>query len=99
MVKFALFKQLLSFQAFPVYRSNLYSYLFSNYNKYVEPSEPITIHVSMNIYEIVSLIEKEQVIVLNMLINQIWHDPRLTWNPSDYGNLTKLIIPSDKLWV
>ncbi|CAN8028949.1 unnamed protein product [Ixodes persulcatus] len=32
-------------------------------------------------------------------ILQEWLDEYLVWNPSDYGNLTKLRIPCDKIWL
>lgn len=80
------------------YRNNLSNTLFSSYNKNIRPTEKIVVGISVNIFEIVSLIEKEQVIVLNMMVSQFWNDTRLAWNPLDFGNVTKLFVPSDKLW-
>lgn len=30
---------------------------------------------------------------------QHWTDPHLTWNSSEYGGLTRLRIPSSRVWV
>lgn len=30
---------------------------------------------------------------------QHWYDPHLTWNETDYGNLTNLRIPSTRVWI
>ena len=30
---------------------------------------------------------------------QHWTDPHLVWNSSEYGGLTRLRIPSNRLWV
>ena len=29
---------------------------------------------------------------------QVWYDRKLTWNPSDYGNIASLTLPADKIW-
>ena len=36
----------------------------------------------------------------SLLMNkfQMWRDPRLSWNPHDYGGLSMIRLPSDKVW-
>jgi hypothetical protein len=34
-----------------------------------------------------------------MVISLQWIDPRLTWEPSLYGNTTRVIITTDDIWL
>ena len=35
----------------------------------------------------------------NVWLEQEWQDQKLTWNPSEYGNVKRLYVPSDKIWL
>ena len=76
----------------------LYANLFANYEKKLKPRGTVNILFSISLQEIVDLIAKEQVIVLNLWIIQSWLDNRLRWNPSDYNNLTTFHVSADMLW-
>lgn len=34
-----------------------------------------------------------------MVISLQWTDPRLTWEPCFYGNVTRVIITTDGIWL
>ena len=72
--------------------------LFKNYDKKLKPSNSVEIKFSLNLNQIIFLIEQEQIIVLNVYIDHEWIDERLKWNPSDYNDITMLRISSDLIW-
>ncbi|XP_035209216.1 neuronal acetylcholine receptor subunit alpha-10-like [Stegodyphus dumicola] len=43
--------------------------------------------------------EKNQVLTTNVWLDQEWMDDYLSWNPEEYGNLTKIRIPCEKIWL
>src|ERR1700722_11182847 len=42
--------------------------------------------------------ERNQIMTTNAWIRQNWVDYKLTWNPADYDNITRIHIPHNKLW-
>lgn len=80
------------------YKKQLMSKLLTGYDKTLKPPGVTKVFLNFEIHQILNLMERDQIIILNTWINQNWKDARLVWNPSDYGNLTSIIIPSDKLW-
>lgn len=72
--------------------------LFKEYNKQLRPSDTVEIKFSLYLNQIITLIEQEQIIVLNVFLDHEWIDRRLTWDPSDYSNITLLRISSEQLW-
>ena len=48
--------------------------LFKNYDKKLKPSNSVEIKFSLNLNQIISLIEQEQIIVLNVYIDHEWID-------------------------
>ncbi len=43
--------------------------------------------------------EKNQVMTTNVWLDQEWHDELLTWDPSEFGGITRVRIPCDKIWL
>jgi hypothetical protein len=89
----------------------------TNYLKKVRPSHKVTVDIRLVFNQIVSMVEKEQIIVSNCFVDQKWtgkislsinsnefilfvmfEDPRLTWNPNDFHNITWLRIPATSVW-
>ena len=35
----------------------------------------------------------------NVWLDQEWRDELLTWNPADFGELTRIRIPCDLIWL
>ena len=81
------------------YQYNLLSTLLSDYETRLKAPGHTTVDTYVSIYQLVDLVEKEQVIVLKLWINQVWIDRRLSWNPLDHGNLTHIFIPSQSIWM
>jgi hypothetical protein len=53
--------------------------LFKNYNKYLRPPGTVQVKFALNLNQIIYLLEKEQIIVLNAFIDHEWTDTRLSW--------------------
>ena len=81
-----------------VNREQILANIFTGYNKINKPPGKTIISIDVNLLQVVNVIEKDQVIVLNTWINQVWNDKRLSWNPQLYDNLSYVAIPSDKIW-
>ena len=77
---------------------NLTKMLFKNYNNHLRPSDTVEIKFSLYLNQIITLIEQEQIIVLNVFLDHEWIDRRLKWNPIEYSNITLLRISAKKLW-
>ncbi|KAK6728704.1 hypothetical protein RB195_006007 [Necator americanus] len=43
--------------------------------------------------------EKNQILQTNVWLTMKWNDFQLRWNPLDYGNISNLHVPSDRVWL
>ena len=43
--------------------------------------------------------ERSQIMTTNVWLEQEWEDQKLTWNPEEYGNVRRLYVPSDEIWL
>jgi hypothetical protein len=85
--------------SFQTVESSLLNNLTANYNKKVRPSEVVTINFSIELKQIISLDEKNQILLTSNYISQEWFDSRLTWNSSDFNKINLLMIPVKDLWI
>jgi hypothetical protein len=53
--------------------------LFNKYNKKLRPPGTVNVEFALNLNQIVTLNQKDQIIVLNAFIDHAWTDPRLVW--------------------
>lgn len=72
--------------------------LLKNYNKKFRPPGTIEVKFAVNLNQIVNLIEKDQIIVINAFVDHEWRDQRLVWDPLEHDNLTMIRISGDQLW-
>ena len=73
--------------------------LFKNYSKKQKPPGPVQIKFALNLNQIINVIEKDQIFLLNVFVDHEWFDPRITWDPAEFNNITVLRISSDLLWM
>jgi hypothetical protein len=76
----------------------LYNKLTTGYNKFVMPPGQINVSFQLDLIQIVSVSEKDQLITLHVSINHVWNDPRLRWNPADFVGIPAYILPFDRVW-
>ncbi|KAJ6653656.1 hypothetical protein lerEdw1_008844 [Lerista edwardsae] len=83
----------------------LINYLFKEkgYNKYLRPvaskDESVTVALSLTLSNLVSLKEADETLTTNVWIEHAWNESRLQWNSSEYGDVSVLRLPADKLWL
>lgn len=70
----------------------------STYLKKVRPTHKVTVDIRFIFNQIISMVEKEQIIVTNCFVDQKWTDPRLQWNPLDFDNITWIRMPATSVW-
>lgn len=76
----------------------LFKHLFKDYDKNLRPSDTVNIKFALNLNQIITIIEQEQILVLNVFLDHEWIDERLKWDPLSYNNISLLRINSDLLW-
>ncbi|CAF4838604.1 unnamed protein product, partial [Rotaria socialis] len=73
------------------------------YDKTIRPARIHTdvtnISFDLSLAQLIDVDEKNQVITTNQWLTMSWFDPKLTWNPSDWKNVSLLHIKYDKIWI
>ncbi|XP_071092239.1 neuronal acetylcholine receptor subunit alpha-10-like [Haliotis cracherodii] len=76
--------------------------LFTHYKSEVRPicgaDAPIEVKVGIAIRQIMELDEPSQILTLNAWIRLNWYDCGMTWNASEYGGISQLVLPYAKVW-
>ncbi|MFH4978614.1 hypothetical protein AB6A40_005323 [Gnathostoma spinigerum] len=81
---------------------NLHQYILKHYDLAVRPvinaSTVVNIFMGLTLTHIFNIDERNQVLTLNAWVEQYWKDERISWNPADYGNITKLTVGKQHVW-
>jgi hypothetical protein len=62
------------------YEQILLNKLFTDYNPQLRPNDTVQVKIALNLIQIIDIIEKDQIMVLNAFIDHIWTDSRLSWS-------------------
>ena len=77
--------------------------LFKNYSTEVRPNQNQSEVTNVSLYPFLfSVNEFDEVSGVISIVggfSLMWHDFRLAWTPSNYGNVTTLPVPKKKIWV
>ncbi|KAF2367533.1 Neurotransmitter-gated ion-channel [Trinorchestia longiramus] len=77
-------------------------YLMANYDPSVRPahnsSEPLSVVFGLSLHSIIDVDEKNQILTTNCWLTQVWIDAHLIWNASDFGGVSVIRVPYDKVW-
>ncbi|XP_075061350.1 neuronal acetylcholine receptor subunit alpha-3-like [Mixophyes fleayi] len=80
----------------------LYKKLFDNYNPYIRPvenvSDPVIVQFEVSLSQLVKVDEVNQIMETNLWLKHIWNDYKLKWNPSHYGGIEYIRVPSAQIW-
>nr|AWJ68155.1 putative nicotinic acetylcholine receptor 4 [Hirudo verbana] len=75
----------------------------ASYNKLIRPvgqnSDTLVVKVGLRLTSIIDIDEKNQIMTTNVWLEQEWYDYKLKWNPENYGNVRKLYVPPDAIWL
>lgn len=81
----------------------LYDDLLSNYNRLIRPvsnhTEKVTVKLGLRLSQLVDLNLKDQILTTNVWLEHEWHDYNLAWDPSEYGGVTEIYVPSEHIWL
>ncbi|XGW20616.1 hypothetical protein V3C99_003978 [Haemonchus contortus] len=78
--------------------------LFREYNSLIRPvqnvsSPPVTVDFGVAMILLINVDEKNQILQTNVWLTMKWNDFQLRWHPEDYGNITNLHVPPDRVWL
>lgn len=81
----------------------LYDDLLSNYNRLIRPvannTDKITVRMGLKLSQLVDLDLKNQILTTNLWVETEWHDDKLCWEPSEYGGVEEIYVPSEIIWL
>ena len=78
---------------------NLVTKLFKNYSRTTRPSVQVKIAVNLQLKQIISLVEKTQILTTSSFIEQYWNDPRLTWSPNSTSGIHNVQLSLKSIWL
>jgi hypothetical protein len=61
------------------YEQKLIDKLLPSYNNKLRPSGTVQVKFSFNINQIIDIVEKDQIMVINAFVDHKWIDERLAW--------------------
>lgn len=76
--------------------------LFRGYNKLIRPVQNMTQKVQvafgLAFIQLINVNEKNQIMKSNVWLRLVWNDYQLQWDEADYGGISVLRLPPDKVW-
>lgn len=64
-----------------------------------DPNQQTDVHVRLSLSQLIDLDEINQIMMCSVWLRQTWIDPRLAWEPKEYGGVDILHIPHELIWV
>ncbi|CAF1197274.1 unnamed protein product [Rotaria magnacalcarata] len=78
-------------------------FLMRNYSNNVRPvrnaSLPVPVKLGLTLTQIFDMMEKNQILITNVWLDQEWFDEFLQWNPDDFNGIHRLNLPSKLIWL
>lgn len=82
---------------------NLLDALVTNnpdYNQLVRPDVSATkVHFDLELAQLISVSEVQQVVTTKTWLIQKWSDKRLTWTPEEFDGIERVQIPAEQIWL
>ncbi|XP_068703025.1 neuronal acetylcholine receptor subunit beta-3-like [Montipora capricornis] len=77
--------------------------LFQTYDHMVRPvlgpSQVMNISFQLEFEALIEVNNKDQVITTQSVVTQIWRNPFLQWEPSNYGGISRIFVEPKNVWV
>ncbi|EDO42102.1 predicted protein [Nematostella vectensis] len=77
--------------------------LLTGYDRNERPvlndNESVTVTLGLTLNQIVDVDEKNQLLTTSTWIRQIWYNPLLTWNVTEYGGLKTINVSPTIIWL
>ncbi|KAG8445044.1 hypothetical protein GDO86_009982 [Hymenochirus boettgeri] len=72
------------------------------YKKDVRPvkniDETVDVYLALTLSNLISLKEADETLTTNVWVELSWYDPRLSWNESEFHNITIIRVPPSMVW-
>ncbi|XP_068218644.1 acetylcholine receptor subunit alpha-like 2 [Palaemon carinicauda] len=72
--------------------------LFRTYNQLILPAESTLVVISVRIMHF-EMDERRHSLMVDTWFSIEWTDPRLKWNPEEFGGINKIHVPYEMLWI
>ncbi|XP_014203406.1 acetylcholine receptor subunit beta-like 1 [Copidosoma floridanum] len=76
--------------------------LFRGYNKLIRPvqnmTDTVNVKFGLAFVQLINVNEKNQIMKSNVWLRFVWTDYQLQWDEADYGGISVLRLPPDKVW-
>ncbi|KAL7303680.1 hypothetical protein TKK_0003823 [Trichogramma kaykai] len=76
--------------------------LFRGYNKLIRPvqnmTDTVNVKFGLAFVQLINVNEKNQIMKSNVWLRFVWMDYQLQWDEADYGGISVLRLPPDKVW-
>jgi len=84
--------------------SALVKYLIAAEDVNVRPNadlidSPTVVSIGVSIFSIEKTLHKKNIVTVQGFTYLSWSNPRLAWNPLEYGNITSVRLPISSVWV
>lgn len=86
--------------------NRLHWHLFKSYGSALVDTRPATsqfdttdVYLSLVMYKFIEMQEKDEVFIAQYFLQLLWEDKRLTWNVSDFENISSIYVKTDMIWV
>ncbi|CAF3333757.1 unnamed protein product [Rotaria sp. Silwood1] len=84
------------------HEEQLFKELFQNYNPLIRPvrnvEDTITVSFSIALLQLISVVEKEQVLKTNVWLQVGWYDYQMQWKREKYGGISSIRAPPSQVW-
>ncbi|CAF3809337.1 unnamed protein product [Rotaria sp. Silwood1] len=84
------------------HEEQLFKELFQNYNPLIHPvrnvEETITVSFSIALLQLISVVEKEQVLKTNVWLQVGWYYYQMQWKREKYGGINSIRAPPSQIW-
>ncbi|KAK3731506.1 hypothetical protein QZH41_008534, partial [Actinostola sp. cb2023] len=85
------------------YEDRIIHEIIGRYSSKVRPvlnaKDTVNVTLDITFNNIIDLDEKFQILKTSIWVRQSWNNPYFTWNVSEYGGLTSIIVDSRKIWL
>ncbi|XP_026465575.1 acetylcholine receptor subunit alpha-like 2 isoform X1 [Ctenocephalides felis] len=81
----------------------LYDDLLSTYNRLIRPvsnnTDTVLVKLGLRLSQLIDLNLKDQILTTNVWLEHEWQDHKFQWDPTEYGGVTELYVPSEHIWL
>ena len=64
----------------------------------VNNTDIVTVSLSLQVNQLLKISEDANFFEISTIVRQEWKDPRLAWNPDDYGGIASINVSPEKVW-